>query len=343
MAKRYLVFLYSKYFFMILASLTLFFVGLDFLQVFKKLPPSANLQVLYLAYKAMSGIDILFPISLVFAMISLKISLIRSNELVAFYALGIGKRAIILPLFLSALGLSGIYLVLHLTSFTYADEYANNIKKYSSIMSATKNLFFKYNNSYIYFDRLLPLQRQAKGVRIFEVNGTKIKRVVLASSADFEQNYWHIPKATVVERLTDKIVVQKRDLDTLVGYRPKILDSVYEGKTNISLLDALYALKLFQTQKIDTKKLQAVILYHLFYPFFAPLLMIIIFYFVPVSARIANLNLFSFAAILATLVTWGVLYSLVKLAFAGSLRPEVAIVAPILLLGGVAYYFYKKF
>ncbi|BCD61570.1 lipopolysaccharide export system permease protein [Nitratiruptor sp. YY08-26] len=343
MAKRYLVFLYSKYFFLILFSLTLFFVGLDFLQVFKKLPNSANLQVLYLTYKAMNGIDILFPISLVFAMISLKISLIRSNELVAFYALGIGKKAIIFPLFITAVALTMVYLILHLTSFTYADEYANNIKKYNSVMNTTKNLFFKYNNSYVYFKRLLPLDRSAEGVRVFEVNGTNIKKIVLADHADFKQNYWHITKASVIERLKERISIKETSLDTLVGYKPKILDSVYEGKTNISLLDAIYALKLFQSQKIDISKLKAVILFHLFYPFFAPLLMIVIFYFVPVSARIANLNLFSFGAILSTLVVWGVLYSFVKLAFAGSLQPEIAIVAPILILALIAFYFYKKF
>ncbi len=343
MARRYLVQLYLKYFFYILFSLVLFFVGLDFLQVFKKLPSSANLQLLYVTYKAMNGADLLFPISLVFAMIGVKLMLIRSNELVAFYALGYSKRAIILPLFVTSLFLTIFYLFLHLTSFTYAGEYADNIKKYNSLISATKNLFFKFENSYVYFEKLIPLQQKAQNVRIFETNTSNLQRIILAKEAWFEKGYWHLPKATIMQNNEKNITISHNNVDTLRGYRPKILDSVYEGKTNISLLDAIYAMQLFTKQKIDIKKIKALILYHLFYPFFAPLLMIVIFYFVPISSRLSNLNLFSFGAIVATLLIWGLLYSLVKLSFSGVLPAELAIVAPIVLLGLIATLLYKKF
>ncbi len=343
MARKYIIRLYLKYFFSILFALVLFFVGLDFLQVFKKLPPSANLQVLYIVFKTMNGIDLLFPISLVFAMIGMKIALIRSNELVAFYALGYSKRDVIFPLFITATILTTIYIFLHLTSFTYAGEYADNIKKYNSLINATKNLFFKYENAYVYFEKLIPLEQKAENVRIFETKDNDLRKIVYAKEAWFAKEYWHLPNATIIQKRFDHIIVKHRNIDTLQGYKPKILDSVYEGKTNISLLDALYALKLFERQQIDTKRIKALIFYHLFYPFFAPFLMIIIFYFVPVSSRLANLNLFSFSAIVITLLLWGILFTLVKLSFSGVLYAEVAIAVPIVLLGVIAFWLYKKF
>ncbi len=343
MAKRYLSWLYFKNFFVILFSLVLFFVGLDFLQVFRKLPDSANLQVLYVLYQMLRGIDILMPVSLVFAMISLKVYLIKSNELVALYALGYSKRGILKPIFFTSLLLTLLYLFLHFTSFTYAQEYADNIKKYNSLMSATKNLFFKYNNSYVYFERLIPLKKVAYGVRIFETNGTKVQKIVIAKEADFILDHWHIKNATIIKDLGRRIETATKSLDSLYGYVPKILDSVYEGKTNISLMDAIYALELFKKQKIDLGRIEAVIFYNIFYPFFAPILMIIIFYFVPISARFFSLNLFSFGAVIATLIVWGVLFVLAKLAFSGTLSAEVAILGPIATLFVIALLFYKRF
>ncbi len=343
MASRYLGILYLKYFFLILFSLVLFFVGLDFLQAVKSLPHSANLQILYAMYRFFNGVDVLFPITLVFAMISLKLYLIRSNELVAFYAAGYSKKALIRPLFVIAIILTLLYLVLHMTSFSYADEYAKNIRKFHTFVSSTKNLFFKYRQSYVYFDELIPLQKSAKRVRIFDLNGSQLSSLVLAKEATFHQKSWHLSNATIVEKLPHKIAIHSQNIDTLKGYKPKILDSVYEGKTAISLLDAIYALQLLKEQHIRTKKLEAVILYQLFFPFFAPFLMIIIFYFVPISARIGNLGLFSFGAMLAALITWGLLYALAKLAFTESIDPLIAIVLPQLLLFFAALWFYKKF
>ncbi len=343
LAAKFLVKHYLRYFFLILASLIFFFVALEYLQSIKSLPSSANLQVLYLFYKALYAIDILMPITIVLALIALKLHIIRSNELVAFYALGYSKRTIIKPLFFTGLILTFFYLALHLTSFTYADEYANNIKKYQTISSSTKNLFFRYEMSYAFFEQLYPLQKRAKGVRLFDTRDNRVQRVIFAKEAKFVDNSWHIEDALVIENLGKQIKKSVRSLDVLFGFKPKILDSVYEGKTNISLPDAFYAIKLLQKQSLKTDKLRSIIYAQLFFPFFAPLLLIVIFYFVPVTVRLANLNLFTFGAIISALLFWGAYYLLVKLAFNEAVSPEAAILAPLLLLAFTAILFYKKF
>ncbi len=343
MATRYLIGLYLKYFFVILFSLVLFFVGLDFLTALKSLPKSANLQILYIAFKALYGVDILLPISLIFAMIAMKLHLIRSNELVALYASGYDKRSIIRPIFLTSLLITLIYILLHATPMTYAEEYAKNIKKFGALSSSTKNLFFKYRNNFVFFERLLPLQKRAQNIRIYELQKSRLKRLLIAKEAIFHNDRWLLPKATVIDIVPQGIIVSTQRLSTLVGYRPKILDSVYEGKTNISWVDALYAVKLLVQEHINVQKVTAVILYQLLYPLFAPLSLIVIFYFVPVSARLANLNLFTFSAIIASLLFWGLYYSLVKLSFTGTLNALYGVVLPLVFLGLVAALFYKRF
>ena len=52
---RYLLEKYFKNFIIVLLSLEIFFVGIDYLQNFKSIPDSANLQLLYVLYKSWNG------------------------------------------------------------------------------------------------------------------------------------------------------------------------------------------------------------------------------------------------------------------------------------------------
>ncbi|MRI58398.1 MAG: permease [Epsilonproteobacteria bacterium] len=343
MAVRYLIALYLKNFLFTLFALVIFFVGLDFLTSIKSLPKAANLQILYATFKALYGIDILLPISLVFGMIATKLHLIRSNELVALYALGYDKRSVIRPIFFTSLAITILYILLHATPMTYAEEYAKNIKKYGAISSLTQNLFFKYQNNFVFFERLLPLQQEAEGVKIYELYEERLKRLMIAPKAYFKNDRWHLQNAQVVVPKANRLQIAQEQIETLQGYKPKILDSIYEGRTNISLIDAFYALRLFAKERLDLRKVKAVLLYEIFYPFFAPLVLIVIFYFVPVSARLANLNLFTFGAIIASLLFWGIYYSLIKLSFTGTLDPFLAVIGPLVPLGMLAILFYKRF
>ena len=92
------------------------------------------------------------------------------------------------------------------------------------------------------------------------------------------------------------------------------------------------ALHLLQEQKINTDKIRSAIYKSLIYPLYAPLLVIIIFFFVPISARFLNVSIFSFIAIAATLFIWGMLFILSELAKNKTIPPEVGIILPVALL-----------
>lgn len=341
----YIAFHYLKYFIVIMTALIFFVVGFDYMGNANSLPDSANLLLLYLMYMAFVAIDTLLPLTLVFAMISTKIFLIRSNALVAFYALGHSKTDILKPFFVVSVSLVILFILLHGTSFAKAQEYADNIRKNAQFSQPTTNMFFTYGDKYIFFGSLYPLQQRAEDVRIFRMKDNILHEVIVAESATYKEGHWSIAKAHLL-RVPDQAdfksegvrLDDQEDLMLLKGFKPKILDQVYEGSVSFTIMDAIDALRLLHDQNVNIDNIKSALYKILVYPFFAPFLMVIIFFFVPISSRFLNLTLFSFGAILSTLLSWGLLFVLIRLSNLKVIPGEVGIILPVLLFLVVAMY-----
>jgi len=340
LAFKYIAFHYLKYFFVILVALVLFLVGFDYMENAEQLSQSANLTLIYLVYKSFYAVDLLLPLSLLFAMIATKIYLIRSNALVSLYSLGYSRIDVLKPFLLVSFGVITLFVSFHaLSSFSRADEFSRNIRKHAQYLSPTRDLFFTYKDKYVYFSKLLPLQEKAEDVRIFSVVNNSLKEVIVASSAIYRDDFWLIKAADIITKPDDMsfeslgiTVSENNDLKMLDGFRPEILDQVYEGKVNFTIQDAFDAITLLEDQKIDTRRIIGSLYKIFIYPFFVPALVVIIFFFVPISVRFLNVSLFSFSAILATLLVWGILYTLIELSNNKTISSEVGIVAPVVLL-----------
>jgi len=347
---KYISFHYLKYFFVILLALIMFLVGFDYMQHTDKLSKSANLLLIYLAYKSFYAVDMLLPLSLVFAMISTKIFLIRSNALVSFYSLGYSRVDVLRPFVVVSTLVIIVFIYLHsLSNFSRANEFAKNIRMYSQYLNPSRDLFFVHKDQYVYFSKMLPLQEKVEGIRVFKVKENSLTEVLVASEAIYRDNHWFIKKANIIlkpdEMSFDSLgmrVVNKRDLEILEGFRPKILDQVYEGKVNFTIGDALDALTLLKDQNINTSSIESALYKIFIYPFFVPCLVVIIFFFVPISVRFLNVSLFSFGAILATLMIWAVLFSLIELSNNNTISSEAGVIAPVVILFFIALYQWKK-
>jgi len=92
------------------------------------------------------------------------------------------------------------------------------------------------------------------------------------------------------------------------------------------------ALFLLTDQNVNIDRIKSALYKTFLTPLFIPSLIIIIFFFVPISQRFLNVTLFSFGAILATLMTWALLFILSELAFNKAIPSEVGIVLPIIVL-----------
>ena len=334
-----------------MGALVLFMVGFDYMGNAGSLSSSANLILIYLVYKAFFAIDMLLPLSLVFAMISTKIFLIRSNALVSFFSLGYSRTDILRPFVVVSTSIIILFISLHSwSSFARADEFSNNIRENAQYLSPTRDLFFTYKGQYVYFSKMLPLQEKAEGIRVFSVKNNSLKEVLIAKEATYRDEYWFIKKADIITKPDDlsftssgMVVSKANDLKILKGFRPKILDQVYEGKVNFTIKNAIDAIILLDEQHLNTSSIKGALYKIFIYPFFVPCLITIIFFFVPISVRFLNVSLFSFGAILATLLIWGVLFMLIELANNKTISSEVGVIAPVLLLFLIAMRQWRKY
>lgn len=342
---RYVSWLYIRHFFLISFALALFFAGLDYMQNASKLS-GFNIKILYLFYKGSYALSLLFPIALVLSMIVAKMALIRSNALVSFYALGYSKKEVLRPFIWVSFILTLLYISLHFTTFVNSEQYAKSLIDKKSAYGVTRNLFVKYNESFIYISRLIPAAKEAKDIRIYKMHNGDLSQIIYGKSARFDGSKWLIKDAKIVKKPEAKglskegLTVQNRDVETLEGFKPKILTSVFEGKKYYTIQDAYYALKLLFQQRLETSKVRSILYYMVVSPFFAMFLVVIFFLSIPPHARSANLLWVSFVLTGTTLFVWGVVYLLYRISLSGVIIPELGTVTAVVLLGVGALYSY---
>ena len=332
---KYLLSKFLKNFFIILFSLELFFVGLDFLQILKRLPDSANLQVLYLLYNAFFTLTITLPLSLVFAWVLTLVILIKSNELVAFYSLGAQKKFIYKPILkVSTFLLTSLFL-LQATPLAYSYDQKSKIIHGDYFTTFKSDIFLKYNDYFVYFKKLLPLEKKAEGIHIYKLEKGNVIESIVAEKAFFQNNRWYVLDAKVTQKPQNitwedsKLEISyEKFLYTLEGFKPKILDTVYESKTKYSIIDAVSALSLLSNQDINTDQIRASLYYEIVSAYFSIPILLLVFVFAGANGRTFNFATFTTASIFGTLVIWGLFFMLNKLSFGGILLPELSILLP---------------
>lgn len=348
---KYIAFHYLKYFFIILVALVMFLVGFDYLGNADELSGSANILLIYLVYKSFFAIDMLLPLSLVFAMITTKIFLIRSNALVSFFSLGYSRVDVLKPFVVVSTSIIVIFISLYnLPKFSRADEFAKNIRTHAQYLNPSTNLFFTYEDKYVYFSKLLPLKKEAQDIRVFSIKDASLKEVIVAKKATYINDYWQIKEADLLVKPDDMDfsspgikVSREIDLKILQGFRPNMIDQIHEGKVNFTISDAIEAYILLKKEGVDTSAIKAALYKIFIYPFFVPCVIVIIFFMAPVSTRFLNISLFTFGAILSTLLTWGMFFMLIELSNNKTIPSEVGVIAPVVLLFFIALKQWRKY
>ena len=345
---RYVGWLYFKYFMILFIALTLFYVGIDILTNLKDMPASANLKLLYFGLTSLTAVNYVLPLALIFALITSKFSMIRSNELVSFYALGIDKNRLIKPPFYIALAITFIYVGLNFTPFAYAYEYGRNIVKLSNLSRTSSDIFLKFEGKFVYVDSLNPISGEAKDVRIFDIDSSNLRSATFGESAKFIDDAWLLKNAKIVN-LPQNIKLGEKGLDiktpselkTLENFKPKTIESASAESSAITILDAVDYILAFKDEGVGLNSTKTTLYNLVFAPFFAPFMVLIIYYFLPITGRFFNLALKSFIFTIASLCVWGALFVMMRFARNGVVSPEVGVLLPIILLG--AYAFYLRF
>ena len=347
---KYTGLIYIKYFFIIFIALELFYVGIDLLVNLDKMPSSVNLKLIYCALTFVIAIEYTLPLSLVLGLIITATNLIRSNELVSFYALGIKKNSLIMPMFFIALFFAVAQVCVYMTPFAYAKEQQDFVKDAQKPADSNSAVFLRFENKFIYINSLYFNKNIAKGVKIFEITNDKIQRQIIGDEAKFNGDNWIISNANIVQispnlELNQKAIQSQKvqNLEVLEGFSPKTIQKIYQSDTSYSIFDAIKSIELLQDEAININKIKSALYKMVFFPLFAPFMVMIIYYYLPITARFASLALFSFMCILVSLGLWGVLFVFVRFSQNGVVIPELGIILPIVILAGFAgFKFYKN-
>ncbi|MGB7402460.1 MAG: LptF/LptG family permease [Arcobacter sp.] len=346
---KYLLRKFIRNFVIVLISLQIFFVGIDFLQNYADVPNSANLQLLYILYNSFFTLTLTLPLSLVFGWIITIVIMVKTNEMVASFSLGVGNRQIFMPVVNVSVILIVLLIGLQMTPLAYSYEYKEKILKNTYFTSSKSDIFVKYNDYFVYFKKLYPLQKYAEDIHIYKVIDDDIEEGIVAKKAYFQNNRWYVidakitKKPKVISWNSSKIEIHREKfLYTLEGFKPKILDSVYESTSSFSILDAITALALLNNQEVNTSKIRASLYYEIVAPLYFVPLIILIFSYTSFNSRFFNIGKFTSLSIASTLIIWGVFFMLHKFSSGGVLNPEVSILLPIFLWYIITYILIKK-
>ena len=195
----------------------------------------------------------------------------------------------------------------------------------------------------------MPLEKRAEGIHIFKVSGKDVIETIIGEKAYFQNNRWYILDVKIINKPKDlnldtaKLDIRyEKFLHTLDGFKPKILDNVYDNKSDFSILDAVSALVLLKEQGINTDKIRSILYNQVVIPFFVIPLILLIFAYASLNSRFFNIGKFTSISIFGTLVIWGIFFMLFKLTNGGIIIPEVSILLPMLFWIIISIYFYNK-
>jgi lipopolysaccharide export system permease protein len=236
-----------------------------------------------------------------------------------------------------------------MTPMAYSYEQKKKILDGNYFTNSKSDIFLKYNDNFVYFKKLLPLKKQAEDIHIYKLKDNDIVETIIAKKAYFQNNKWYVVDAKIVTKPqnlnfeTSKLEVRyEKFLNTLEGFKPKILDNVYEIKSSFSILDAVSALSLLEKQEVNTDKIRAAIYYGTVIPFFTLPLIMLIFIFTSYNRRFFNISSFTSSSIFGTLIIWGIFFMLYKFSNSGVMKPEFSLLLPIVVWYLIAYLIYRK-
>jgi lipopolysaccharide export system permease protein len=341
---RYLAGQYAKNLFAILLGLSLAFAFIDYFQHIERLEGSSS-KILYIFYMWQEALGMLNPLAIVFAVIMTKLAFVKNNTMSAFHAFGYTKKRLLYPLFSIALLIYLLFLYLHTTEFSYARDKAQMLLKDHMYAYDVNDVFFKYNDTFVYIKKLDPIEKKIYGITIFKVAGSQVRYTIKAPLAVFNADEWIAQNATVKThvyrngKLVRYTVDQKEHIATLHGYKPKIIESLYEGKA-LNVVDAYHTWELLRSQHLNSDKIRAAIYNKTIVPLFALALLVILFFKLPFHARMMNLGAVVALSLGATFLVWGILFGLEQIGSNGVLIPELTSIAPIVLLWIYAIYIF---
>ncbi|KIM04318.1 MAG: hypothetical protein KN64_08315 [Sulfurovum sp. AS07-7] len=341
---------FLKNFIVILLSITIMFVLINYLTYGSRISGAFNQKISYIFYSWEYSLSILYPLALVFGVIATKIQLVKNNTMSALYSFGYTNKRLLLPILAIAMTVYLIFFFLQTTAFAYAKDDADAFVGAGTKISAAQKLFLKYNDTYVYIDKVDPTAKKIYGLSLFEIKDNKIRYTMKSPVGIYNGSGWTLKDAVMKTNYYEGDMLEKysvknfSNFNTLSGYKPAIIDTVSDAGGSMKLMDAYETYKLLSDQGIDTTKIRASVYNKVISPMFIFGLIVLIFFKIPYLARYENITRIASIAIAISLLIWASFIGINFLSSNGVILPELASFAPILVLSvlGLKSYFAKE-
>ena len=343
----YLIKHYLKNFFILLMGMSFAVVLIDLMQHITSLSGGMNIKILYLFYRWESVLTLIYPVAIVLALVMTKMSFVKENRWVALYSFGYSPKSLLKPMFLTASFIYIIFISLQFTEFSYSKESADAILHQNQANIEINELFFKYDNDFVYVKELDPVKKIIYNVTVFVIDKGLVSTIITFPKANYKDGRWIAHNVTIKSKkyqngkLSGYFTRETKTLHILEGYKPKVVKLIYEGHS-LTLIDGWNAYTLLKKQNLDTTKIKALLYNKIIMPLFALSMIIIFFFKIPSYQRFMKRELVWAQSIGITLIVWGVLHALFWLAGSGVIRPDFAQPPVIILLTIYAIYLYTK-
>jgi len=321
-----------------LLAVTLMLTLIDYLKHANEITAGGNQAILYLFYTWEFRLSQFYPLAIVFAGVLTYMSLVHNHAWVSLHTFGYTRKQLFMPFFLPASILYIALLFLQTGEFSYAREKAWAILHHTQSARIVDDLFFKYNDSFVYVKRLDPIQKVLEDVTVFTLKQRRVTSAITLRYAKFDGIQWVADHAVLTKKryseqgkLSGFQRETLKDYKLLKGYKPKVIELIYEGDS-LSLRDAINTYVVLKKQGLDADKIKSSFYSKVFFPLFSLAILTILFFKTPYFARYMNREWIWTLALGGTLVLWGLLYALYSLSASGTVSPDLAILFPIVLL-----------
>lgn len=343
---RFLGGVYLKYFFIIFVALEFFYVAIDTLLNTHILTSTSLSQSLtYILLTTLVAVSYILPVSVILAFVISQINLIRSGEFVSFFALGASKNSVVMPAFCISFVLVLLYVGANFTDFAYARSEQKNLRTQTQLEFKDYDIFIQDANRFVFIKSISPALKSAKDVEIFILQNGTLAYKISAPTAVFEHNAWRVQNPQIL-KLNQSLKLGEKGLKKLdetslgealkTGVLPRLTPEslIKLSQTNIaySAQDAIDALSAAQQSALSTNKISTALYTLVVFPFFAPFLLVVLYFRLPLVGRFSNLAFFTLGMILSGLFVWGVLLLLIRFCENGVFNPQLGIIAPVVLL-----------
>ena len=98
-----------------------------------------------------------------------------------------------------------ILIALQSTPLAYSYEEKDKILQNRYFVNEQNNIFLKYNEYFVYFKKLYPIEKKAIDIHIFKTKDNDIVEIIVGKKAFYQNNKWYVIDTKITKKPIENI------------------------------------------------------------------------------------------------------------------------------------------